>query len=251
MIAHANVLGHRLEYTWIGDANAPAVVMLHDSLGSIRTWKDFPATLASATGRSVLNYSRQGFGGSDAFNGRHAKDYMHHEGQVVLPALLEQLQVKHPVLFGHSDGATIALICAGAHPSLPQAIVLEAPHVFVEPVTLAGIEQAKTAYKTTDLRAKLSRYHGDPDAVFSHWTDTWTAPEFRDWNAADFVPKIRCPALMIQGLDDEYGSPAQIDAIAAGRPDRSVVLLEACGHSPHRDQPAAVLAATAEFLRKI
>lgn len=251
MIAHANILGHRLEYTWIGESDAPALVMLHDSLGSIRTWKDFPAALASATGRSVLIYSRQGFGGSDGFSGPHAKDYIHHEAQVMLPALLRQLHVKHPILFGHSDGATIALICASAHPSLAKAIVLEAPHVFVEAVTLEGIEKAKAAYLTTDLRARLLRYHGDPDAVFSHWVDTWTAPGFRDWNVEEFIPKIRCPVLLIQGLDDEYGTPAQIEAIAGGRPDRSVVLLEKCGHSPHRDQPAAVLAATAEFLRKI
>ena len=251
MIAHANILGHRLEYTWIGDPNAPALVMLHDSLGSIRTWKDFPTALAAATGRSVLVYSRQGFGGSDGFSGPHPKDYMHHEGDVVLPALLQQLHVKHPVLFGHSDGASISLICAGAHPSLPKAIVLEAPHVFVEGVTLDGVEEAKVVYRTTDLRGKLQRYHADPDAVFSHWVDIWTAPGFRDWNVTEFIPKIQCPVLLIQGLDDEYGTPAQIDAIAGGRSDRSVVLLEHCGHSPHRDQPAAVLSATTEFLRKL
>ena len=251
MIAQAKIFGHRLEYTWIGDTSAPALVMLHDSLGAIGTWKDFPAALAAATGRSVLVYSRQGFGGSDAFSGPHAKNYMHHEAEVVLPELLRVLQVKQPVLFGHSDGASIALICAGAHPTLAQAIVLEAPHVFVEAVTLNGIAKAKDLYKTTHLRAKLLRYHADPDAVFSHWTETWTRPDFHDWNAEASIPKISCPVLLIQGLDDEYGSPAQIEAIADKRPDRSVVLLENCGHSPHRDQPAAVLAATAEFLRKI
>ncbi len=246
----ATVLGDRLEYAWVGArGGAPVIVMLHDSLGSVRTWKDFPAQLAQATGCPILVYSRQGFGGSDPLKTPRWRGYMHHEAEKVLPALLQALDVKNPILFGHSDGATIALICAGAHPTLVRGVILEAPHVFVEPVTLAGIEAAKALYRTTNLREKLLRYHHDPDAVFANWTETWTAPYFKDWNVEDYVPRVRCPILMIQGWDDEFGSMAQLDAIQAGQDDRAILMLHACAHSPHRDQPTAVLVAAADFVK--
>ena len=242
----------RLEYAWSGDRGAsPALVLLHDSLGSVRTWKDFPERLASATGLPVLAYSRQGFGGSSALTRARWRGYMHHEGEDVLPALLQALNVKRPILFGHSDGASIALIAAGAHPDLARAVILEAPHVFVEPVTLKGIEAAKAVYRSTTLREKLLRYHPQPDEVFANWTETWTAPYFRDWNIEDYVPRIRCPVLMIQGRDDEYGSRAQLDAIKAGREDRTILMLDDCAHSPHRDQPDAVLKAATDFVKHL
>jgi pimeloyl-ACP methyl ester carboxylesterase len=249
MTGYATVLGSRLEYAWRGDpAAAPAIVMLHDSLGSVGAWKDFPAELAQATGLSVLLYSREGFGRSDPLLTPRHRNYMHVEAETVLPALLAELDVKKPILFGHSDGATIAAICAGAHPDLPVGVILEAPHVFVEPITLAGIEKAKVVYRTTDLRRKLLRYHPDPDAVFANWTETWTAPYFSGWNVEEYIPQIRCPVLMIQGVDDEYGTAAQLETIAMGRADRSILLLENCGHSPHRDQPDAVLSAAKAFV---
>ena len=246
------VLGSTLEYAWFGDRARPhPIVLLHDSLGSVRTWKDFPDRLAAATGHGVLAYSREGFGGSAPLSRPRWREYMHHEAETVLPALLAALDVSAPILFGHSDGATIALIAAGAHPGLSPGIILEAPHVFVEPVTLAGIAAAKDIYRTTNLREKLMRYHPDPDAVFAAWTETWSAPYFRDWNVEDYVPKVRCPVLMIQGLQDEYGSVRQLDAIKAGRADRGILMLDDCAHSPHRDQPEAVLAAVATFVERL
>ena len=254
-LEYVTVLGDRLEYAWSGARSGgpagAAIVMLHDSLGAVRTWKDFPDHLARAAGLPVLTYSRAGFGGSGPQRTPRWRGYMHHEAEQVLPALLQALDVKDPILFGHSDGATIALICAGAHPTLSSGLILEAPHVFVEAVTLKGIAAAKTVYRTTNLREKLSRYHPDPEAVFANWTETWTAPYFADWNVEEYVAKIRCPVLMIQGKDDEYGTAAQLDAIKAGRPDRDVLMLDNCAHSPHRDQPAAVLAAAADFVKRL
>lgn len=251
-IETARVGGATLEYAWDGDRTVPhPLVLLHDSLGSVRTWKDFPARLAAATGRAVLSYSREGFGGSSKLSRARWREYMHHEADTVLPALLDAVGVKKPILFGHSDGGTIALIAAGAHPDLSPGIILEAPHVFVEPITLAGINAAREVYRTTNLREKLTRYHPDPDAVFAAWTETWTAPYFKDWNVEEYVPKVRCPVLMIQGLQDEYGSVRQLEAIKAGRDDREIMMLDACAHSPHRDQPEAVLQAASAFVKRI
>lgn len=247
-----SVLGATLEYAWFGDrAAAHPVVLLHDSLGSVRTWKDFPERLVAATGRGVLAYSREGFGGSSKLSRARWRGYMHHEAETVLPAFLEAVGVKAPILFGHSDGATIALIAAGAHPGLAPGIIIEAPHVFVEAETLAGIAAAKEVYRTTNLREKLVRYHPDPDAVFAAWTETWTAPYFQDWNVEEYVPKVRCPVLMIQGRQDEYGTLRQLTAIKADRADREIMMLDNCAHSPHRDQPDAVLAAAANFVKQI
>ncbi len=248
----AQVLGSTLEFSWYGDRAAPhPLVLLHDSLGSVRTWKDFPERLAAATGHGVLAYSREGFGGSSALSRARWRGYMHHEAEIVLPAFLDAVGVKAPILFGHSDGATIALVAAGAHPDLSPGLIIEAPHVFVEPVTLAGIAAAKEVYRTTNLRERLTRYHPDPDAVFAAWTETWTAPYFKDWNVEEYVPRVRCPVLMIQGREDEYGTVRQLEAIKAGRADREILMLDACAHSPHRDQPAAVLAAAADFVKRI
>lgn len=248
----AQVLGSALEYAWFGNSTAPhPLVLLHDSLGSVGTWKDFPERLAAATGHAVLAYSREGFGGSSKLSRARWRGYMHYEAETVLPAFLEAVGVTTPILFGHSDGATIALIAAGAHPDITPGIIIEAPHVFVEPITLAGIEAAKEIYRTTNLREKLNRYHPDPDAVFAAWTETWTAPYFRDWNVEEYVPKVRCPVLMIQGLQDEYGSAAQLEAIKAGWTDRKILMLDRCAHSPHRDQPEAVLQAAAAFVKRI
>lgn len=251
-IETAQVFGATLEYAWTGDRSARRpLVLLHDSLGSVRTWKDFPARLAAAAGRAVLAYSREGFGGSSKLSRPRWREYMHHEAETVLPAFLAAVGVSAPILFGHSDGATIALIAAGAHPALSPGIILEAPHVFVEPITLAGIAAAEEVYRTTNLREKLAKYHSDPDATFAAWTETWTAPYFKDWNVEEYVPEVRCPVLMIQGLQDEYGSARQLEAIKAGRADREIMMLDRCAHSPHRDQPEAVLKAAADFVKRI
>jgi pimeloyl-ACP methyl ester carboxylesterase len=242
--------GHRLELFWIAPAQAdrPAIVMLHEGLGSIVLWKDFPRALADATGCGVLVYSRYGYGASDRLTEKRAPDYMHHEGKIVLPALLAHLGIARPILFGHSDGASIALIYAGSFPDGPLGLVLEAPHVFVEDISIASIAAAKTAYETTDLGARLKPYHADPDRTFWGWNDIWLDPRFRDWNIEDHLAAIRCPMLLIQGEDDEYGTRAQLDAIAARSDRAEILLLPRCRHSPHRDQRQATLARVRDWV---
>lgn len=248
------VQGRRLEYHWIHatKADAPTVVFLHEGLGSVAMWKDFPAKLAAATGCATLIYSRIGHGKSERLPTPHQVDYMHVQALDVLPRLLAKLKIRDPILIGHSDGGSIALIHAGAAKWPVRALILEAPHVFVEDVSVTSIAAAKVAYQTTDLPKKLARYHEDPDGAFWGWNDIWLHPEFRHWNIEEFLPAIKCPVLVIQGYEDEYGTMAQLDAI-----ERQVsgpvelVKLHECGHSPHRDQPQAALAAMVSFMSRV
>ena len=241
--------GKRLETVrWDGDPARPAIVMLHEGLGSVSLWRDFPARLCERTGCTVLAYSRYGYGRSDVLREKREPQYMHHEGEVVLPQLLEQLALERPIVFGHSDGASIALIHAGAHPDAVRALVLEAPHVFVEEISVRSIAEAKAAYESTDLPAKLARHHADPDAAFYGWNEIWLDPRFRDWNIEDYVARAGCPVLLIQGDADEYGTTAQLDAIAARVPRSETVIVPGAGHSPHRDAPELVLDRIAAFV---
>lgn len=244
--------GWRLETLWIpGRAGTPAIVMLHEGLGSIAHWRDFPSLVAERTGCGVLVYSRYGYGNSDRLAEKRPVDYMHREGEVVLPTLLEQLGIAKPVLLGHSDGASIAIIFAGKYPQATRALILEAPHVFVEDVSVESIARAKTAYETTDLPRKLARYHAHPDETFWGWNDVWLDPQFRSWNIEAYLDSIRCPVLVIQGKDDEYGTLRQVEAIQARVPQAEVLLQKDCRHSPHRDQPAATLERIATFMAAI
>jgi pimeloyl-ACP methyl ester carboxylesterase len=245
--------GCRLETAWIAPARTggPTIVMLHEGLGSVALWKDFPQRLAERTGCGVLSYSRYGHGASTALAERRPVEYMHREGEVVLPALLGHFGIERPVLFGHSDGGSIALIHAGRRPDAVAGLILEAPHVFVEDLTVASIAGAKRLYETTDLAGKLRRYHQDVDRTFRGWNDIWLDPRFRLWNIEAYLPAIRCPILAIQGEDDEYGTQAQLDAIAAAVPRTEIALLPACGHAPHRDQGAAVLERSAAFIASL
>jgi pimeloyl-ACP methyl ester carboxylesterase len=250
----ATVQGQRLEISQIAAARAgaPTLVFLHEGLGSLALWRDFPAKLAARTGAAALVYSRRGYGKSDRLAGPRAVGYMHAEALVVLPALLRELGIAEPILIGHSDGASIALIHAGSGRWPVRALVLEAPHVFVEDVTVASIEQAKIAYRTTDLGKRLARYHDDADHAFWGWNDIWLDPAFRSWNVEDCLPGVHCPVLAIQGADDEYGTLSQLDAIERGvsGPVERLVLAN-CKHSPHRDQEAATLDAMARFIERI
>lgn len=243
--------GRRLEYRTIGEGDAPALVFLHEGLGSMDLWRDFPDDVATATGHPGLVYSRAGHGRSDPVRERRTPGFMHYEALVVLPRLLDELGVVEPILIGHSDGASIALIHAGAgHPV--SGLVLLAPHVFVEPESIIGIEAARVRFETTDLAERMARYHLDPHATFRGWNAIWLDPAFRDWNIEDLLPGIKCPTLLIQGVDDEYGTLAQLDAIergVAGPAERLV--LEDCGHSPHLAQPGRVLQATTGFVSAI
>lgn len=245
--------GRRLETLWIPatKTSAPPIVMLHEGLGSIAHWRDFPFRVAERTGSSVLVYSRYGYGNSDRLAEKRPVDYMHREGEVVLPTLLEQLGIAKPVLLGHSDGASIALIFAGKYPDAPRTLILEAPHLFVEDVSVESIARAKTVYETTDLPRKLARYHAHPDETFWGWNDIWLDARFRSWNIESYLDAIRCPVLVIQGEDDEYGTTRQVEAIQGRVPQAEVLLLPNCGHAPHRDQPEATLERIANFMAAI
>lgn len=248
------ILGRRLEYRWIGPrpADAPAIVFLHEGLGCLGMWRDFPERLASASGCGALVYSRVGYGGSDSLSGMWPIRYMHDEALEVLPAVLEHFKLENVILFGHSDGASIALIHAGAHPNSVRALILEAPHVFVEPVSIEGIERIKVDYETTRLKERLARHHGtNTDSMFRAWSDVWLRPEFRQWNIEEYLPAIECPVLVVQGEDDQYGTVKQVDAVVnqVGGPAESLVLPR-CGHSPHSERPEEVLEAAAQFVKK-
>jgi pimeloyl-ACP methyl ester carboxylesterase len=241
--------GKRLETArYDGDPARPAIVLLHEGLGSVSSWRDFPQRLAERTGCAVVAYSRYGYGRSDLLREPREPDYMHHEGEVVLPELLARLEIERPVLFGHSDGASIALVYAGARPGAARALVLEAPHVFVEEISLRSIAAAKTSYATTDLPAKLGRHHANPDATFAGWNDIWLDPRFRDWNIEPYASRVECPVLLVQGEADAYGTTAQLDAIAARVPGAQVLLVPGAGHSPHRDAPELVLDRVSSFV---
>jgi pimeloyl-ACP methyl ester carboxylesterase len=240
--------GKRLEtlaYSAVG--KRPTIVMLHEGLGSVSLWKDFPEQLARTTKCGVVAYSRYGHGKSERLREKRLVEFMHHEGTVVLPGLLERLGIQRPILLGHSDGASICLIYAAASPASPLGLVLEAPHVFVEDLTVNSIAKIGTVYRTTDLPEKLGRYHDHVEETFWGWNDIWLDPKFRAWNIAECLDSIRCPVLVIQGEDDEYGTLAQVDAVKRRVREARTVVLPSCGHSPHRDQPTATLHAISQF----
>ena len=246
--------GHSLAYAWIegADASVPTLVFLHEGLGSIRQWRDFPEAVAKATGCRALVYDRYGYGNSDVLaEKRVGTDFMHREALDALPDALKSLQIKAPILIGHSDGASIALIHAGAgHPV--RGVVAMAPHVFIEDICVRSIQEAARQFETTDLPQRLGRYHRDARKTFHLWADAWLDPAFPDWNIEAYLPGIRCPVLAIQGEEDEYGTMAQLEAIArqVGGP-HELLKLPHCGHSPHKDQPDRVLNSIAGFIGKI
>jgi pimeloyl-ACP methyl ester carboxylesterase len=247
--------GCRLEYEWHGPPpdQAPTLVFLHEGLGAITRWRDFPAALCRQLGWGGLVYNRQGYGGSDPWRLRLSLRFMHREALEVLPRLLESLDIHRPVLFGHSDGASIALIHAGSGAGSPAALVLLAPHVFVEEKTVTSIVELRRAYRSSGLRERLERHHGaHVDLLFDAWTSVWVSDEFRGWNIEEYLPAIACPTLVIQGKDDEYGTLKQVDAVASGLSGRvETLLLEQCRHSPHIDQREAVEGAALAFLRQL
>ncbi|MET4575304.1 alpha/beta fold hydrolase [Ottowia thiooxydans] len=241
-------------------ASAP-LVFLHEGLGSVAMWRDWPESLCAATGRTGWVYSRQGYGQSSPVqdvrgpsrqdlngqrSGRLKPDYMHREALDILPKLLKKLGVERPVLVGHSDGATIALLHAARNPV--SACVVLAPHLFVEDVTVKSIEEARHAFETTNLPERLSRYHRDVDVAFWQWNDIWLSPEFRNYDIREDCRRITAPLLAIQGEDDAYGTLAQLDELQRAVAHARKLVLAECGHSPHRDQPQAVNDAIVRFL---
>ncbi len=251
--------GQRLEYEWIGPgpAEGPTLVLLHSGLGSLATWKDFPAALAQATGLGALVYSRWGHGRSAPLDRPRALTFMHDEALETLPQLLTGLGVRAPILVGHSDGASIALIYAGsdrpgAAGPVPLGLALMAPHVFIEEASIQSNADGEEAYRRGGLAQSLGRYHDDPDGVFRGWTDLCLERDFRDWNIEAYLATVTCPVLVIQGEDDEYGTEKQVAAIEAqaGGPVETLMLRQ-CGHSPHQDEETVTLAAMARFVGRV
>lgn len=247
--------GRRLEAFWIGPGpeEAPTLVFLHEGLGSASSWRDFAPGLAVETGCGALVYSRAGYGSSDPASSHWPVRFMHDEA-LILAEVLEILEIQEPILIGHSDGASIALIYTGSAPRIvPRALVLEAPHVFVEPLTVSSIEALPGRYVEGNLERKLRRQHGDnTDRTFHAWTEVWLNPEFRSWDIQEYLPGVRCAVLIVQGEKDEYGTLRQVEAITAAAAGSIVgtVLLPHCGHSPHRERPEETFRAMARFSTK-
>lgn len=231
----------------------PTLVFLHDSLGSIALWRDFPARVAAAAGCDALVYDRRGYGESSPFAAAARTPAYLEEEADVLPLVLAGCGVERAVLFGHSDGGSIALVAAARHPALVRGVVSEGAHVFVEERTLAGIRDAQEALRTTNLAARLARYHGDKTGgVTAAWIDCWLSPAFRDWNIERYLPAVRCPVLALQGEHDEYGTAEQLHAIARGVAGPvHEWLVPGVGHTPHRDAADLVLERTVRFLREV
>jgi pimeloyl-ACP methyl ester carboxylesterase len=242
----------RVEYEWVG-AGAPLLVFLHEGLGSLAMWKDFPARLCAAVGCRGLVYSRPGYGRSSPHRAPLAPDFMHRQAHQVLPALLSALHVDTaadpPWLFGHSDGGSIALLHAARFPEWVAGLIVLAPHIVVEALSLRSIAAARDAFAEGDLRARLARYHDDVDGAFRGWNDIWLQPDFAAWTIEEELAPIRCPLLAVQGLDDAYGTLEQIRGIARHVPHTQLLELPGCGHSPQRDQPEALIDAAVRFLR--
>lgn len=245
----------RIEHAWLAPERTgqPLMVFLHEGLGSLAMWKDFPQQLCDALGCRGLVYSRPGYGRSTprAADEVWQLDFMHRQAHEVLPALLHALHVDPSRdrlwLFGHSDGGSIALLFAAACTQPLGGVIVLAPHILVEDLSVSSIEEARQAYLDTDLRARLARYHDDPDSAFWGWNRIWLYPPFRAWSIENEINTITCPLLAIQGLDDPYGTLEQVNGIARRVPQTRLCTLPDCGHSPHRDQTDAVVAEVTAF----
>jgi len=250
----ANLDGRSIEYAAIlGDAaSRSTIVFLHEGLGSVTLWRDFPTKVAHRLGMPGLVYSRFGYGRSDGLPAKRTPRFMHEEALDVLPRLLDRFGIDRPLLVGHSDGASIALIHAAMSGRPVRGLVCLAPHVFVEPVCVESIARIRETYRTTDLRQRLVKYHARVDDAFLGWADIWLEPAFLAWSIEDLIGRIDVPMLLIQGRDDEYGTLAQLDRIEArAKAPTSRLVLDNCGHSPHRDQEAAVIDAIVAFASEV
>jgi pimeloyl-ACP methyl ester carboxylesterase len=245
--------GARLKIKQITIAkDRPVIVFLHDSLGCIELWRDFPAKLGEATTCNVLIYDRQGYGKSEPFDGTPRQlDYMEKEADV-LNLLLTALGIENAILFGHSDGGSISLIAAAKYPPLIKGIITEGAHIFVEDISLNGIHQAIDTYNTTNLKQRLEKYHGaKTEAVFRTWTGTWLKEEFQSWSIENFLPQITCPVLVIQGENDEFGSIDQVDGIAKQvSAEANKLVIPSAGHNPHKEMPEVMLEHCSRFIKK-
>ena len=254
-IAYAQGLA-RIEYQWLGaaDVPGPVIVFLHEGLGSLALWKDFPERLCQRLGCRGLVYSRPGYGQSEDLAAPQpwGVDFMHRQAYAVLPALFKALQLREPpVILGHSDGASIALLYAAMHPEHCRAVVALAPHLFVESKTLVAIAALQVQEVYEPLLARLAKHHRDAPAVFQAWSQAWLAPDFVPWSITDTIATLRCPVLAVQGTDDEYGTLAHIQTLAQHHTATELVTFDACGHAPHRDQAERLIAAVLSFLHHL
>ena len=233
-------------------AEQPVMVFLHEGLGSVSLWKDFPDQLCARIGMRGLVYSRPGYGKSTprGVDEHWDPDFMHRQAYEVLPTLLMHLNVKNPWLFGHSDGASIALLYAAQFPAAVRGAIVVAPHLFVEDISIQSIKLAREAYLQHGLRERLARHHDEVNSAFFGWNDVWLSEAFKDWNIESVIPGIRCPLLALQGEQDEYGSLQQVMRIRELLPSAEVITLTNCGHSPHRDQAVALMAAVEAFIQR-
>jgi pimeloyl-ACP methyl ester carboxylesterase len=245
--------GHRLEYEWVGPEKGRerALVFLHEGLGCVAMWRGFAAALAERVHLPGLLYSRWGHGRSDRLDRPRGPRFMHEEALVTLPEVLATFAIREPILVGHSDGASIALIYAGGSGGRARALILEAPHVLIEKAS--GLDDLVARYETTDLRARLARYHGDnADSMFRGWSGIWQDPAMDGWNIEDHVARVTCPTLVIQGEGDEYATVEQLERIARGASGSvESMMLAACGHVPHKDQREAVLEIMSRFILRV
>jgi len=255
MALDVRVNGRHLEAEWHGPPpdRAPTLVLLHEGLGCVAMWRDFPRRLAAQTGYGVLVYSRAGYGQSDPVPLPRPISYMHDEAFAALPAVLDATGVRKAILIGHSDGASIAIIYAGSRQDFRvRGLVLMAPHFFVEDVTIRSIAEAKRAFEQGELRERLARHHKDVDVAFWGWNRAWLDPAFRNWRIDEYLSHIRVPMLIVQGKDDQYGTAAQVDlAEAETYCPIERLLLDDCRHAPHVDQPQATLEAVAAFCHRV
>lgn len=240
-----------VDYQYI-HSEKPTLIFLHDSLGCIELWRDFPKKLATLAQCNYLIYDRQGYGKSCKFSTeKRGLDYLEREADI-LQSLIEKHQIEQAILFGHSDGGSIALLTAARHPKNIMGLITEGAHVLVEEVTLKGIRAAMHQYQTTDLKSRLEKYHGqNTEAMFQAWTQTWTAPEFKAWNIEYCLPQIQCPVLIVQGEDDEFGTLDQVNRITTQISGAESLILPKTQHNPHKESPEEVLKCTADFIQKI
>lgn len=250
---HVRVEGLRLEYRDVPATadGRPTLLLLHEGLGCVAMWRQFPERLAALTHCRVIAWSRAGYGGSQPYPEPRTPRYLHREAEEALPAFLRALGITRPVLIGHSDGGSIALLFASLFPQVPLGVAVLAPHEFIEAETLASLRTARTAWATTNWPRKLACYHADAPRVFHDWNDTWLSPAYRDWTIEACLTHIRCPVLAMQGVNDHYATLRQIEVIAEQVPGARLLKLPDCGHAPHQDQEEQVLAALAEFVSRL
>jgi pimeloyl-ACP methyl ester carboxylesterase len=243
----------RIEYSFykVKRPAAPTIVMLHEGLGALSLWRDLPRKLSNLIDCSVFVYSRHGYGQSDFINSKFNAKYMHKEALNILPKILNHFDISNPILYGHSDGASIALIHASSADTGIMGLILEAPHVFVEEISLNGLKDAKKAFEQGGLKAGLAKHHREPEMIFRCWNNIWLSPEFLTWNIVSCLSNIQCPALLIQGETDAYGTLSQLDTIeknVSGICKKKI--LPNTGHSPHRENPKLVLRSIQQFISK-